>query len=30
VPSVVLGGLATIVVVAGMWAGSRSLRHWEG
>ena len=30
VPSVVIGGLATIVVVAAIGFLSRSLRHWEG
>jgi hypothetical protein len=29
VPSVVIGGAATIVVVAVMWTASRSLREWE-
>ena len=29
VPSVVFGGAATIVVVAAMWAASRSLRDWQ-
>ena len=29
VPAVVLGGVATIAVVAVMWAASRSLREWQ-
>ena len=29
VPSVVVGGIATIVVVIVMWITSRSLREWE-
>ena len=29
VPSVVIGGMATVVVVAVMWMASSSLREWE-